>query len=263
MSGYLTRFIGTDRLPKNLSSFDLDMYFRLPADTLAAIKERFRADRLPGVENRMIALAAQVVFLRTTGRPMDNASLVPPALLRSLGAGLGVQPPRIASLRSIYKRRQTVYDHQQWARQLLQVEFPSDELMAELSKMLATQAGHVPSIDELVIAAAHWLYARKVLIPADRTLRDLARAAFIDVEKEAIRIVKASIPKDQLHACYKVIFERRSSSGQTTLEWLKTPPKRHSPSTLDETLEKVCLLRTLEVHTWDLQSIPLARQRAY
>lgn len=263
MSGYLTRFIGTDRLPKNLSSFDLDMYFRLPADMLAAIKDRFRADHLPGVENRMIALATQVVFLRTTGRSMDSASLVPPALLRSLGAALDVPAPRIASLRSIYKRHRTLYDHQQWARQLLQVGMPSKAVMAELSQVLATQAGHVPSIDELVTAAYQWLYARKVVIPADRTLRDLARAAFSDTEKEAIRIVKAALSNARWQACCQAVFAPRPSSGQSTLEWLKTPPKRHSPSTLGETLEKVRFLRGLEVHVWDLQAIPLARQRAY
>lgn len=122
MSGYLSRSIGADRLPTKLSAFDVDVFFHLPADAIDAIKARFSTDRHPGAENRLIALAAQVEFLRTTGRPFDNAALIPSALWRSLGDVLGLRPPTIASLRSMYKRRMTLHQHQQWARQLLGIE---------------------------------------------------------------------------------------------------------------------------------------------
>ncbi|UUZ63694.1 hypothetical protein LP414_32650 [Polaromonas sp. P1(28)-13] len=49
----------------------------------------------------------------------------------------------------------------------------------------------------------------------------------------------------------------------TVLEWLKTPPKRHSPSTLAETLEKIKFLKNLDVHTWPFETIPLEKQRGY
>lgn len=39
MSSYLSRFIGADRLPRNLPAFDIDVYFRLPAETIEAIRE--------------------------------------------------------------------------------------------------------------------------------------------------------------------------------------------------------------------------------
>ena len=100
MSSYLSRYIGQDRLPRNLAPFDIDVYFRLPVETVKAIKDRFSADRLPGADNRMVGMAAQIVFLRTTGRSLDNVSMLPSALLKYLGAGLGVSSPTIASLRS-------------------------------------------------------------------------------------------------------------------------------------------------------------------
>lgn len=53
-------------------------------------------------------------------------------------------------------------------------------------------------------------------------------------------------------------------AGSTTvLEWLKTPSKRHSPSTVAETLEKIAFLKDLGASTWALESIPLEKQRGY
>lgn len=49
----------------------------------------------------------------------------------------------------------------------------------------------------------------------------------------------------------------------TVLEWFKTPPKRHSPSTLTETLDKITFLKDLGVHQWMLDTIPLEKQRGY
>lgn len=209
----------------------------------------------------MVGLAAQLVFLRTTGRSLDKVSLLPPALLRSLGTALGVAAPTIASLRSIYKRAATAFDHQRWARAHLGFETTSKARLTDLQTILAAQAGEVAAIDELVTAGANWLFERKILIPAERTLRDLCRAAFAGVERDAIQLIKTAVPFDQRKTCRKAVFELRN--GVTVLEWLRKPPRRHSPSTLDETLEKIRFLKDLQAHTWDLHRIPLARQGAY
>lgn len=262
MSSYMSRYIGADRLPRKLSEFDLDIYFRLPAETVASIAARFQADRRPGVESRKIAMAAQVVFLRSTGRPLDNVALLPPVLLRALGAALQVHAPTIASLRSIYKRRETASEHQLWARRHLEIQDFTKDRLRQLADVLAAQAGEVASIDELVTASAHWLFDKRILIPADRTLRDLARSAFAKVDQEAARVIRKEVPIVQQQACRKALFARRDAYA-TALEWLKTPPRRHSPSTLEETAKKVAFLKELRADTWKLNEIPLVRQRAY
>jgi len=263
MSSYLSRYVGADRLPKNLSSFDVEVYFQLPAETVSAIQERFQADRKEGADNRKLAMAAQVVFMRTTGRPLDNLSVLPATLLRHLGAMLKVASPSIASLRSIYQRRATATAHQQWAREHLGFESPSDKTYEQLRGVLLTHAGDAPSVDELVTAAQQWLFEQKIAIPGDRVLRDLAREAFIHVEKEAVRIIKKAIPTADRERCRKGVFESRPKQEITTLEWLKTPPRRHSPSTIEETLSKISVLKEFGADAWRIDAIPFARQRAY
>ena len=264
MSGYQSRFIGLERLPKSLSAFDVDLYFRLSADLIEAVDQYARTDRHAGADLRKIALAAQLVFLRATGRSLDQVSLLPKELLRSLGETLKVSTPAIASLKAIYKRPRTLYDHQRWAREQLGLSDLDNEHREMLVNVLRAQAAEVPSVDDLVNTARVWLFDKQILVPGTRVMSDLARAAFVNVEKEAIATVMKNVPASDRTACRHSIFSMHiSAQQQTVLHWLRTPPKRHSPSTLSETLGKIKFLKSLNVHQWDLHAIALARQHSY
>ena len=76
MSTYHRLFIGTESLPRHLSDFDVEQFFRLLPEDVVAIRERFRADRRLGP-------ALQLLFLRASGRPLDRFAAVPKALQRA------------------------------------------------------------------------------------------------------------------------------------------------------------------------------------
>jgi hypothetical protein len=192
-------------------------------DEAEEIRERFRADRRLGV-------AVQFVFLRSSGRPLDRLAVVPKALLHHLVKELGVAHTSIASLRSIYRRRETLYDHQRWARERLRLRnFDGDELAA-LQEQLGLQASDVASLDELVKGAECWLFERGTLLPSDRILRDTARKAFASVEQAALQVIEAAVPAHARTICQSILFEPiASQEGPTVLEWLKSPAARHSP----------------------------------
>ncbi|WP_232346516.1 DUF4158 domain-containing protein [Cupriavidus sp. USMAA2-4] len=61
------------------------------------------------------ARAIQLVFLRASGHTLDHVGTLPRQLLRYIGERLGVPTPTIASLRTMYHRYKTLYDHQVWA----------------------------------------------------------------------------------------------------------------------------------------------------
>ena len=104
MSTYHRRFIGAEQLPRHLSDFDVEQFFRLLPDDVVAIRERFRADRRLGP-------AMQLLSLRASGRPLDRFAAVPKALLRHAPEALNLTGTSIAALRSIYKRRETLWGH--------------------------------------------------------------------------------------------------------------------------------------------------------
>ncbi|MBS0514308.1 MAG: Tn3 family transposase [Proteobacteria bacterium] len=262
MLNFHSRFIGVDRLPRALSELDVDVFFRLPQATIDVMRERLANDHMPGAATRQVGLAVQVAFMRATGRPLDGVKIVPAALLKYLSEELRVRPFSFGSLRAIYKRGRTLHDHQQWAKAHLGLEVLSAEHKKALSTMLLAQASEAASIDELVASASRWLYDQKILIPADRTLRDLAREAFSAVEAQAVVAIKKSLSAKQRAICHKTVFDKQES-GISVLEWLKKPPRRHGKKTLDESVAKIRYLKQLDVHEWDFSKITLPRQKAY
>lgn len=256
MTSYEFRYVGASTLPSRLSDFDLQQYFQLTQADITALKDEFRADRRAGA-------AVLLLFLRAAGRPLDQLATIPRALLRYVGQTLGVMAPTIASLRAIYQRSQTFYAHQLWVKEYLGLKDIDQASSDQLTVYLHAQANEVVSVDELVTSARRWLFERQRLIPSDRQIRDLARKCYEAVEKSIYETIVSAVSPAALSHCRKVVYQPRQDGAMTVLEWLKTPPKRHSPSTLAETLDKIAYLKQLGVHEWSLDIIPLEKQRGY
>ena len=160
MPAFALRFVGQEALPPRLSEFDLEQFFTLLSDDVAAIRAQFRSDhRLPA--------ALILLFMRSAGRPLDGFNVLPRSLLRKTAEALAVSPPSIASLRSIYKRRQTLSKHQLWAKTYLGLRElePDDE--AALTATLLAHAADASHSDDLVRSAGQWLFTRRILIPTE------------------------------------------------------------------------------------------------
>jgi len=256
VASYEFRYVGAESLPSRLSEFDVQQYFRLSQADVAALGKRFRVDRRAGA-------AVLLLFMRASGRPLDRFAAVPRTLLQQIGESLGIRAPTIASLRSIYTRRQTLYEHQLWLTGYLGLRDVDQAASDQLVTYLSAQASEVTSIDELVTAANRWLYEHKFVIPADRQVRDLARKCYASAEAVILNVVKAAVPHPTIARCRSVVFSVRDRGAMTVLEWLKTPPKRHSPGTLVETLEKIAFLKDLGAHLWQLETVLLEKQRGY
>ena len=256
MPAFALRFVGQEAPPPRLSDFDLEQFFTLLSDDVVAIRAQFRSDhRLPA--------ALMLLFMRVAGRPLDGFNVLPRTLLRKTAEALAVSQPSIASLRSIYKRRQTLSKHQLWAKTYLGLrELESDD-DAALTATLLAQAADASHSDDLVQSACQWLFTRRILIPGARRLQDWARGAFAAVEAQILRDVNAAVPPGAASKVIDSAYSARPNGDGTHLEWLKTPPKRHGPSTLAETLEKVRYLKALGVHDWNLSAVSLAKQQAY
>ncbi|MGF6931131.1 hypothetical protein OKW41_000270 [Paraburkholderia sp. UCT70] len=166
MPGLQFRYVGKDRLPARLSEFDVERYFALTDSDIAAVNERFRRDHRAGV-------AIQLVFLRASGHTLEHVGTLPRQLLRYVGERLNLSTPTIASLRTLYKRYKTLYEHQLWTCEYLGIASIGPKHWAELEAWMREDATESLTLDELLQHAHCWLYERRVLIPAERKLRDL------------------------------------------------------------------------------------------
>jgi hypothetical protein len=139
MNNWHTTCLGPKRLPRGLSAFEIEAFFNFSAAERRVIEER----RKPGL---MLGLALQIGFLRMSGRLLEAVGVVPPALWRHLGDQFNVVAPDLASLRAMYRRRRTLFEHQDVA---------------------CTTLGF----------ARRWLYEHRLLVPRERDLRVLIRKA--------------------------------------------------------------------------------------
>ena len=75
--------------------------------------------------------------------------------------------------------------------------------------------------------------------------------------------IEGAIGKAALRKAIDWAYSPQAGLMGSHLEWLKTPPKRHSPSTMAETLDKIRALKELGAHNWALGPIALSKQQAY
>ena len=123
---------------------------------------------------------------------MDRFAVLPRNLLRYVTETLQASPLTIASLRSLYARRPTLYEHQQWARDYLGLRDLDPSAETALVAMLALHAAEAAHADELVTSACHWLYDHRILIPGERRVQDWARGAFAAIEASVSSAIRGN-----------------------------------------------------------------------
>src|SRR5260370_17818676 len=103
------QFLGRTQIAATLSAAAISEFFTLDGGEIRAVLSRYGMDMRLGT-------ALQIGFLKMCGRPLDKLQRVPITVLEHLSSQIGGAAPEIATLRAIYgQRRPTLYDHQQFA----------------------------------------------------------------------------------------------------------------------------------------------------
>ncbi|MCF8169310.1 MAG: DUF4158 domain-containing protein, partial [Rhodoferax sp.] len=237
------RFVGQTSLPKSISQIEIDEDFSLSDADVEEIRSNFR-----GIGR--LGAAILLVSLRATVRSLDSFTGLPRLLLQSLSKRIGANATtlQIASLKTLYSRPTTRFEHQRWARNYAGYKALGQEDQHKVTDVLPHLSNSAVSIHDLVKSAEVWLYENQYVLLGDRTLRDQARQAFAAQEDAAIATVGQSVPRRNLDIVMSRMFsKRRGPTGASVLEWLRTAPAKHGPRTLDETIQKVAYLKTLQV----------------
>ena len=170
MSRWEHRYLGRERFPDALSTLEIENFFTLGEDEFAAVRRRRR------VLNRL-ALALQIGFLKMTGGTLNSVEIIPPGVLEHLGRQLGFAPPRLASIRALYRRRRTLFDHQTAALAALGRTEPSERAERGLVAYLRRKAAAVFDSAELIAHSRSWLVDHGYLLLRERDIRRLVAAA--------------------------------------------------------------------------------------
>ena len=105
MESWRQQYLGLETVPASLTNAEID-YFFAPSEQAwpFVLRRRSPLSRL--------GLIIHIGFLHMTGRPLSSVDRIPAGVLECAARYADMVPPQIATLRAIYKRRPTLFDHQ-------------------------------------------------------------------------------------------------------------------------------------------------------
>ena len=249
------QYLGSTELPSFLTELEMETFFSLSDEERTLIQSRYKP-------NPRIAVAIQLGFLKMAGRPLSAFKALPAKLLSHIGTQLNITAPTLATLRAMYKRRSTLYEHQVWAIRTLGFTYDTERQRAMLLATIRKHAVTARSIDMLIDVGNQWLYEHKIIHPGDRPIRDIARRAYAESEQSIVHRIHATIPSDVRESWIAALLQR-CEDGRTHLEWLQLPPRRRSKISLRGQLEKLDFLKALNIQDYELAGLPLEKQKHY
>ena len=254
MQGWHGAFLGRRRLPRALSGFELEAFFTFTGAQRRVIEQR-RTSALP------LGLALQAGFLRMSGRPLAAVGAVPPALWRHIGAQFAVTAPDLASLRVMYRRLSTLYEHQELACELLGFRDASDAQRRALVRGLRDELARTADRGRLLAFARQWLYDHGAIVRRERDLKRFVSQAITRHEHALAARIRREVEPLVL-ADWAATLTRAREDGTTTQTWLWAAPAKHSTRQIDAVLARIELLYRLGVDR-HLSDVPEAILRRY
>ena len=253
MQNWHIAFLGLRELPADLTDFELAYFFSFTDTEHTAIESWCGA-------LHQLAGAIHIGFIKMTGRTLDAFETIPRPLLKHLGETLGIAVPTLASLRALYRRRSTLFEHQQWAAEVLGFQPLTERQQRFLIGLLRKEAQKAVTQSHLVRFARRWLYEKQILIPGELRLLDFVRATVPYAELEMLKAIESAIPEQIRAQWFSEICSPRSK-GKSVLEWLQKDPGRASRKHISEQVERVEYLKCLRVHEHTLDDKQILKVR--
>ncbi len=247
MNDWQSTCLGRRSLPRDLSDFEIEAFFTYSEAERRVIEQR----RSPVLK---LALALQIGFLRMSGRLLEAVRIVPPPLWRHLGEQFGVAAPDLASLRSMYHRRRTLFEHQEVACETLGFHWLSHAQRGALVRVVRDELTRTFDRQRLLQFARRWLYDHRLVVLRERELRALILQALRQYEGQFAAQIVSSVEPQQLSA-WKAAIVQPHASGSTMQSWLWAAPAKHSTPQIKGVLERIEVLTTLGVSA-HLTSVP-------
>ena len=247
MNDWQSTCLGRRSLPRDLSDFEIEAFFTFSEAERRIIEER----RRPVLK---LALALQIGFLRMSGRLLEAVRIVPPSLWRHLGEQFDVAAPDLASLRSMYHRRRTLFEHQEVACETLGFHWLSNAQRGALVRVVRDELTRTFDRQRLLQFARRWLYDHRLVVLRERELRALILQALRQYEGQFAAQIVSSVEPQQLSA-WKAAIVQPHASGSTMQSWLWAAPAKHSTPQIKGVLDRIEVLKCLGVSA-QLTSVP-------
>ncbi len=248
-------YLGRSTFPKDVAEFELQRAFTFSHRERRDIRKAFR------VKYRLAA-ALQLGFLRLTGHALGSVAYVPTVVLHHLGRQFRGPVPDLATLRALYRRKPTRFEHRRWALEYSGLMKLDERGAAALERELRERTHATLARPRLEQLGREWLFGCCYLIPSQRRLSQTVRRVIRSVEEDDYLELQRRIRTAQIHGVLQTLLGPRPGGSTTAIEWLRRPPRRRSLKAMRELSDKYQWLERVVGHV-QLPGIPRERQRVY
>jgi hypothetical protein len=210
-----------------------------------------------------LGLVLHIGFLRMSGRHLSALERVPSSVLAFAGDEVGIAAPQLATLRAIYRRRITLFEHQRLAASATGIRAPNEAQLRMLTAYLRRQAETEHVREQLVIAARRWLYDHAFLIPTDRSLEQTAARAQDHALGELKAAIEAGAGNDIAAGWAVKLRAVGPNPDQTLLDWLRAPSKGFGARAKGDVQKRIEVLYSLGAERLVLPEVPIERVRQH
>ncbi|MFI7231840.1 DUF4158 domain-containing protein [Nonomuraea angiospora] len=206
-----------------------------------------------------LGMLVQLCTLPWLGFVPDDVTAAPAAAVARVAERLGVTP---AALRLYGKRDQTRSDHLGLIAKYLewQTAPAGSQAMKELEQFLLDRAMEHEPPTLLFNLAREYLMAAKVIRPGVLIL-----AKMVGTARKAASDLTSQLVGHLLTAEVRADLERMlvvdAGLGMTRLEWLVSPARDASSTSVKTAIDKLTWLRAIDAHQMDVSVLPNERRR--
>jgi hypothetical protein len=256
MESWRQQFLGLDVVPASLTPAEIEYFFAPTDQERSLVNERRRS-------LTRLGLILQIGFLRMTGRSLAAFERLPPAVLSCAAAHAGMPAPQIATLRSIYRRRTTLFEHQLIAAEALGFRPASEHVVRKLTAHLRREAAVQLDRGDLVREARIWLDDNRYLLPGARALEEMAAAAQLHALEVLAAGIRAAVGQEVTGAWASQLSGGGPRPGEALLDWLRAPPAGYGRKEITDVQERISALRRLGADRIVIPDLTIDRMRQH
>ena len=256
MESWRHQFLGLETIPASPTPAEIEFFFAPTEQERSFIGDRRRP-------LTRLGLILQIGFLRMTGRPLAALERLPAAVLSCAAAHAGMPAPRIATLRSIYRRRMTLFGHQRIAAEALGFRAPSEHAMRKLTAHLRREAAVQLDRSDLHREARLWLYDRRYVLPGTRSLEEMAAAAQTHALEALATGIRLAVGPNVTGGWASQLSGAGPHPGEALLDWLRAPPAGYGRREIADVQDRIAALRRLGADGISIPDLTVDRMRQH
>lgn len=224
------------QIPQNISEWEIAKHYTFTDNDIEIIKRHRR-------DYNKLGFAVQLCCLRNPGWSLSNINGIPDIVLNYIAEQLQISPKEFERYA---QRENTRLEHLQELREEYGYRSFTDSDSIFISEFLTPFAMENDNAGRLLRIAIKEMKREKIILPGITTIEKIVNEVLQRADNMVLSLINKSISNSQKRQLDKII-ESPNETVKTTLAYLKENPGQSSPKAFMDIIEKLEVIRKLEL----------------